>query len=115
MRLDDAISDLRLGPYMQDWAIISSDEGRLDEFADYLVTHWAAADEEARGELFELVLASADDGSNDRTAARTVARVVATCPDRGPLVSLIVEHWEEYWRTAGRPLLLAAITKARGT
>ena len=100
---------------MQDWAIICSDESRLDEFADYLVTHWAAADEEARGELLELVLASADDGSNDQAAARTVARVVAACPDRGPLVSIIVEYWEEYWRTTGRPLLLAEITRARGT
>ena len=112
MTLDDAIRDLRLCPYTQDWAIISSDEDRLEEFANYLVTHWAAANEEARGELLELVLASADDGPNDSITARAVARVVAACPDRGPLVSLIVESWKEYWRTAGRHLLLAKITNA---
>ena len=112
MTLDDAIRDLRICPYTQDWAIINSDDDRLDEFADYLVTNWAAGNEEARGELLELVLASADDGLNDATAARAVARVIAACPDRGPLVSLIVFYWKDYWHTAGRHLLLAAITNA---
>lgn len=108
-KIDDVIRDLRLHPYSQDWGIICADRARLNEFADYLVAHSSMVDEEAQGELVELILASADDGSDDPTAAGAVARALAACLNRGALVSLILRYWQEYWRMTGRDRLLAEI------
>lgn len=116
--IEDVIRDLVLGGYGQDWGIINSDACRLPEFASYLVANATRLDDEARGELLELVFASAEDvvgeGGRAEDAMRQIERALGAC-GRGDLVRLIIRHWDEVWGAQLEERVRALQTTLRAT
>lgn len=114
--VDKIIRELGLGPYGQDWAIINSDGRRLPEFAQYLHRNVDALHDDARWELFELILASVDDALTD--AAQDASFVVATarmalqaCGRPSELGQLILDYWKEYWQERSSDPRYVALTE----
>jgi hypothetical protein len=88
---------LRLAEFSTDWPMLCADGSRLNEFATYLIEHDADLDDDAHLELFELVLASAEDAIVSSVRAPELA-IFRTALRRVRTNELfLIEHWRTNW------------------